>query len=100
MSTIPQYNYGYTKAKQLYDDYILRRSCPLITEYLPPIDKDKNIFFISDAHLEIINDNNIFFHRRTPPPDEIDDDKGRLQRPLMRNKRKKVEIPPSPGQDL
>ncbi|POG74671.1 hypothetical protein GLOIN_2v1771106 [Rhizophagus irregularis DAOM 181602=DAOM 197198] len=87
-------------AKQLYDDYILRRSCPLITEYLPPIDKDKNIFFISDAHLEIINDNNIFFHRRTPPPDEIDDDKGRLQRPLMRNKRKKVEILPSPGQDL
>ncbi|CAB5349337.1 unnamed protein product [Rhizophagus irregularis] len=53
-----------------------------------------------DAHLEIINDNDIFFHRRTPPPDEIDDDKGRLQRPLMRNKRKKVEIPPSPGQDL
>ncbi|UZO14642.1 uncharacterized protein OCT59_006095 [Rhizophagus irregularis] len=88
------------RTKQLYDDYILRRSCPLITEYLPPIDKDKNIFFISDAHLEIINDNDIFFHRRTPPPDEIDDDKGRLQRPLMRNKRKKVEIPPSPGQDL
>ncbi|GBC41354.1 hypothetical protein GLOIN_2v1771106 [Rhizophagus irregularis DAOM 181602=DAOM 197198] len=100
VSTIPQYNYGYTKAKQLYDDYILKRSCPLITEYLPPIDKDKNIFFISDAHLEIINDNDIFFHRRTPPPDEIDDDKGRLQRPLMRNKRKKVEILPSPGQDL
>ncbi|GBC21974.2 hypothetical protein GLOIN_2v1788982 [Rhizophagus irregularis DAOM 181602=DAOM 197198] len=62
---------------------------------LPPLPPDFN-----DAHLEIINDNNIFFHRRTPPPDEIDDDKGRLQRPLMRNKRKKVEIPPSPGQDL
>ncbi|PKC00180.1 hypothetical protein RhiirA5_428576 [Rhizophagus irregularis] len=62
-------NFYLDTAKALYNNYILRRSHPLIIENLPPNDKDKNLFFISDNHLQLVNDENIFFHRQTPSPE-------------------------------
>lgn len=69
ISNIPQYNYGYLKAKYLYVTHILRRSRPLVIENLPPANKDNNLFVISESHSSLINDNNTFFRRSTPPPE-------------------------------
>ncbi|CAB5350073.1 unnamed protein product [Rhizophagus irregularis] len=66
------YNKPYLLNKQI------EQSFSTIAENLPPNDKDKNLFFISDNHLQLVNNENIFFHCRTPSPEHHDDDKGRL----------------------
>lgn len=67
VSTIPQYNYGYTRAKQLYEESIKKCSRPLIIENLSSRDDALNSCVILTKYCEIINDRNTFFTRLTPP---------------------------------
>ncbi|PKY59820.1 hypothetical protein RhiirA4_482900 [Rhizophagus irregularis] len=70
VSSLPQYNYGYDKAIQLYQQSQLRSSRPMIFEGVSPKTNSSGFFAISRLSRrdrEVINNPSIFFTRLTPP---------------------------------
>ncbi|CAB4381063.1 unnamed protein product [Rhizophagus irregularis] len=56
------YNYGYRKAKELYNKYVQRNSRPLVIENLLSDDDISRFYVISPTkHHEIINNPTVFF---------------------------------------
>ncbi|CAB5303830.1 unnamed protein product [Rhizophagus irregularis] len=109
LTGIPEFKFGYLKAKERYFNYRKRiRSCT------PPIIEDKVIetnnnnqatFFsdklIMDFHRAHFARNPPVQHQRppTPEPDHIQSIKDGDERPIVKPRKRRIKFPPMPGHD-
>ncbi|PKY57589.1 hypothetical protein RhiirA4_478758 [Rhizophagus irregularis] len=68
VSSIPQYNYGYTQARARHLNFT-KRLPSMIIDTIPENPDNLITYVISDKDRSIINDPSVFL-RRTPPPDD------------------------------
>ncbi|PKY58348.1 hypothetical protein RhiirA4_480191 [Rhizophagus irregularis] len=102
VSDLPHYSHGYLKAKRLYNLYSIRKSRLPEIKHLPQpstLMNTKHRYEILDKHLNIVNDDNTYFDRITPPPERKKHNSTVLYGPLGRpiKQTRKRTAPPTPG---